>query len=164
MFDKKFLLFAMLAFGVIVVACAPAPTPTPTAAPATAAPQAPVAGVPLPVTKSGYPSKTITILAPANPGGGWDQTSRLMQQVLTNEKIVPVAAGQNVRGIACIRRRVDAINVAAKHDGVDIIGTIDGEGTQRREPAAPAAHDNLAVAVVEILGDSPHHMQGPQLV
>ncbi|MBI5650806.1 MAG: tripartite tricarboxylate transporter substrate binding protein [Chloroflexi bacterium] len=33
----------------------------------------------------------MTILAPANPGGGWDQTSRLMQQVFVSEKLLPVS-------------------------------------------------------------------------
>ena len=37
-----------------------------------------------------YPSKALTILAHANPGGGWDQTSRLMQKVLSEDKIVSV--------------------------------------------------------------------------
>ncbi|MCW1968631.1 MAG: tripartite tricarboxylate transporter substrate-binding protein [Anaerolineae bacterium] len=37
-----------------------------------------------------YPSKALTILAPANPGGGWDQTSRLMQKVLSEDKLVSV--------------------------------------------------------------------------
>jgi len=31
---------------------------------------------------------TLTIMAPANPGGGWDQTARLMQRALASEKIV----------------------------------------------------------------------------
>src|SRR5213594_585451 len=39
-------------------------------------------------SNSGFPSKPIRIMAPANPGGGWDQTARLMQQVLVSEKIV----------------------------------------------------------------------------
>lgn len=108
MFSPKSVLFVLLALVVIVAACAPAPTPAPTPAPPTAAPKptealkptvAPtVATGPLPLTKSGYPSKTLTILAPANPGGGWDQTSRLMQQVLTNEKIVPVAVEVTNKG------------------------------------------------------------------
>jgi putative tricarboxylic transport membrane protein len=29
-------------------------------------------------------------MAPANPGGGWDQTARLVQQVLSTERILPV--------------------------------------------------------------------------
>ena len=31
-------------------------------------------------------------MAPANPGGGWDQTARIVQQVLTTERILPVAS------------------------------------------------------------------------
>jgi putative tricarboxylic transport membrane protein len=41
-------------------------------------------------TDSGFPTKPVTIIAPANPGGGWDQTARMMQQALLAEKIVSV--------------------------------------------------------------------------
>jgi putative tricarboxylic transport membrane protein len=41
-------------------------------------------------SRSSFPKKPITIMAPANPGGGWDQTARVIQQVLTREKILPV--------------------------------------------------------------------------
>lgn len=37
-----------------------------------------------------FPSKPVTIMAPANPGGGWDQTARLIQQTLASQKIVMV--------------------------------------------------------------------------
>ena len=30
-------------------------------------------------TASGYPARAITLLASANPGGGWDQTARQMK-------------------------------------------------------------------------------------
>ena len=39
-----------------------------------------------------FPKKPITIMAPANPGGGWDQTARVIQQVLSSERILPVAS------------------------------------------------------------------------
>src|SRR4029453_5964956 len=39
-----------------------------------------------------FPKKPITIMAPANPGGGWDQTARVIQQVLTSERILPVVS------------------------------------------------------------------------
>ncbi len=39
-----------------------------------------------------------TIIAPANPGGGWDQTARTMQQVMQEEGISPSAQVQNVPG------------------------------------------------------------------
>ena len=39
-----------------------------------------------------------TIIAPANPGGGWDQTARTMQAVLQDEKISDSVQVQNVPG------------------------------------------------------------------
>jgi len=48
------------------------------------------ADTPLPRTADGYPNRPLMIMAPANPGGGWDQTSRVIQHVLVSRKIVPV--------------------------------------------------------------------------
>ncbi|MTH64976.1 Bug family tripartite tricarboxylate transporter substrate binding protein [Paracoccus shanxieyensis] len=39
-----------------------------------------------------------TIIAPANPGGGWDQTARTMQQVMQEDGISPSTQVQNVPG------------------------------------------------------------------
>jgi len=36
----------------------------------------------------GQPLPSLKILIPANPGGGWDQTSRAMEQALRAEKLV----------------------------------------------------------------------------
>lgn len=38
-----------------------------------------------------YPTQPITVIAPAGPGSGWDMTARTVTQVLTDEKLVPVA-------------------------------------------------------------------------
>jgi putative tricarboxylic transport membrane protein len=35
-----------------------------------------------------YPSRNVRIMAPADPGGGWDQTARTMQQVLTTGGVI----------------------------------------------------------------------------
>ncbi len=40
----------------------------------------------------------LKIIAPAAPGGGWDQTARAMQQTLQGEKIVPNVQVMNVPG------------------------------------------------------------------
>lgn len=40
----------------------------------------------------------LKIMAPANPGGGWDQTARAMQQALQQEKLVKSAQVVNVPG------------------------------------------------------------------
>ena len=39
-----------------------------------------------------------TIIAPANPGGGWDQTARTMQTVMQEEGVSPSVQVQNVPG------------------------------------------------------------------
>lgn len=44
----------------------------------------------IPRTASGFPKKPLTLIAPSNPGGGWDQLARLIQQVMTNEGLLPV--------------------------------------------------------------------------
>ena len=41
-------------------------------------------------TAAGYPDGPLTIIAPANPGGGWDQTARQIQQVWTETGILGV--------------------------------------------------------------------------
>ncbi|MXZ69930.1 MAG: tripartite tricarboxylate transporter substrate binding protein [Acidobacteria bacterium] len=41
-------------------------------------------------TAAGFPDGPITIIAPANPGGGWDQTARQIQQVWTEAGILGV--------------------------------------------------------------------------
>lgn len=40
----------------------------------------------------------LTLIAPANPGGGWDQTARLMQTVLQDEDLATRVQVQNVPG------------------------------------------------------------------
>jgi putative tricarboxylic transport membrane protein len=41
-------------------------------------------------TSTNYPNGPISIIAPANPGGGWDQTARQIQQVLTEIGVLGV--------------------------------------------------------------------------
>lgn len=41
-------------------------------------------------TAAGYPDGPMTIIAPANPGGGWDQTARQIQQVWTETGLIGV--------------------------------------------------------------------------
>ncbi|HEY8341598.1 MAG TPA: tripartite tricarboxylate transporter substrate binding protein [Calditerricola sp.] len=42
-----------------------------------------------PTTATAEPPKSLRFLVPAAPGGGWDQTARVMQQVLKEEGIIP---------------------------------------------------------------------------
>jgi putative tricarboxylic transport membrane protein len=40
----------------------------------------------------------LTLIAPANPGGGWDQTARVMQTVLQNEELASRVQVKNIPG------------------------------------------------------------------
>ena len=42
--------------------------------------------------------ETLTLVVPAAPGGGWDQTARVMQQVLQQEGLVRTVVVENVPG------------------------------------------------------------------
>jgi putative tricarboxylic transport membrane protein len=42
--------------------------------------------------------ESVNIVAPADPGGGWDQTARAMSEVLTQEEIVGSAPVENIPG------------------------------------------------------------------
>jgi putative tricarboxylic transport membrane protein len=70
-----------------------------------------------PVTARDFPSKNLTIIVPANPGGGWDGTARAVQEVLRNEKIAA--------------KPVDVVNVPGGGGTVglaQLIGTHKGDG------------------------------------
>ena len=67
----------VLAAGVLTAGC--------TRGPATERPAAALAP-----TAAGYPQGALTLIAPANPGGGWDQTARQIQQVWTETGILGV--------------------------------------------------------------------------
>ena len=62
----------------------------------------------MPVTASDWrevapffePFADFKIIVPAAPGGGWDQTARVMQQVLQRIGVVRTASVENVPGAA----------------------------------------------------------------
>lgn len=62
----------------------------------------------------------LKIMAPAAPGGGWDQTARSMQQALTLEKLVKSAQVINVAGAGGSVGLAQFIN-GAKGDGSQIM-------------------------------------------
>jgi tripartite-type tricarboxylate transporter receptor subunit TctC len=92
------MLAVLLLAAMLVGACAVAPVAAPAggdaaapvateaaapeAAPATDGAMAPTAG--------GFPNKALQIMAPANPGGGWDTTARLLAQTMTEAGVSPV--------------------------------------------------------------------------
>lgn len=43
---------------------------------------------PTPAASTGYPDKTITVVAPSGAGGGWDKTARSLSKVLAETKLI----------------------------------------------------------------------------
>ena len=58
-------------------------------------------------------SETLTLLAPAAPGGGWDQTARVMQQVLRDTDLAPTAQVINVPGAGGVIGLAQVVNSQA---------------------------------------------------
>jgi putative tricarboxylic transport membrane protein len=92
------MLAVLLLAAMLVGACAVAPVAAPAggdaAAPASteaAAPEAaPATDGAMAPTAGGFPNKALQIMAPANPGGGWDTTARLLAQTMTEAGVSPV--------------------------------------------------------------------------
>ena len=59
-------------------------------------------------------SETLTLLAPAAPGGGWDQTARVMQQVFRSTELAPRAQVVNVPGAGGV---IGLARVVSSHEG-----------------------------------------------
>src|SRR6187431_2283136 len=74
-----------------------------------------IAGVTLFAT-SAFAQMELKIIAPAAPGGGWDQTARSIQQALTAEKLVKSAQVQNIAGAGGTVGLAQFVN-SAKGDG-----------------------------------------------
>src|SRR5258705_13378664 len=65
---------------------------------------------------SAFAQMELKIIAPAAPGGGWDQTARSMQQALIAEKLVKNAQAINIAGAGGTIGLAQFVN-GAKGDG-----------------------------------------------
>ena len=122
------------------------------------------AAEPRPRTTHGFPQRPIILMAPANPGGGWDQLARLIQLVLVEEKILPVplqvvnrgGAGGTI-GLAelAVRNRNDEHTIMIA--GSVMVGAVVAHqspfGLDDTEPIARLTSEHLVIAVPP---DSPH--------
>ena len=69
---------------------------------------------------SAYAQMELKIIAPAAPGGGWDQTARSIQQALIAEKLVKSAQVQNIAGAGGTVGLAQFVN-GAKGDGNQLL-------------------------------------------
>ncbi|MCU1530972.1 MAG: C4-dicarboxylate transporter substrate-binding protein [Arthrobacter sp.] len=90
------------------------------------------------------PIKKLSIIVPANPGGGWDQTGRAMQQDLQSNKIVSsaqvtnVGGGGGTNGLAQLATEKDVNTLMVM--GYVMVGAVETNAAQTRlEDTTPIA-------------------------
>lgn len=101
----------------------------------------------------------VSIIVPADPGGGWDQTGRAMAKVLTDEAIVKSAPVTNVGGaggtigLAQLRNQKDPATLMV--NGLVMVGAIETNASQvRLEDTTPIARLTDEALVVVVPADS----------
>ncbi len=115
-------------------------------------------------TASGYPARPITLLAPANPGGGWDQTARQLQQVWTETQIlgVPVevvnrgGAGGTIGLADLVTRQRNDPHTLMVFGQVMIGATRTNESAVSIDDTVPLARLLDEYEVVAVASDSPY--------
>lgn len=115
--------------------------------------------VPFPAAAAGgFPYRPLSLLVPANPGGGWDQLARLMQQVITASQLSPKpldvfnkgGAGGAIGLAELMTRRHDDAYTLMVSGAVMIGSTISQNSPFRASETKPLARlilENLVVAV-----------------
>jgi putative tricarboxylic transport membrane protein len=108
-------------------------------------------------------SHTLTLLAPAAPGGGWDQTARVMQQVFRDTGLAPTAQVINIPGAGGV---IGLAQVANTHEGdpnllmmtgLIMMGAIlTNESPVTLEQVTPIARLLGEYEVLVVPRDSPH--------
>jgi putative tricarboxylic transport membrane protein len=63
----------------------------------------------------GYPARRLSIMAPGDPGGGWDSTARTLQRVLRETKLAP--KGAEVYDVPGAGGTIGLSQFASKHAG-----------------------------------------------
>lgn len=171
-FARTFVLLAMLLAAVVAGCAAPAPAPA-AEAPAAEAPAAteapaaegeaaaPAAGQ---TTASGFPDKAIQMMAPANPGGGWDVTARLVAQTLQETGISPTpvevfnvpGAGGTV-GLAQLTSQNAGDAYTPMMMGLVMVGAIVTNASPvTLENTTPLARLIAEYEIIVVPADSPH--------
>jgi putative tricarboxylic transport membrane protein len=110
-----------------------------------------------------YPARPLEIVAPANPGGGWDALARTMNRVLEIEKLYPQPmsvlnkpGGGGAVGLAYIfQKKGDDYEVVAFSPPL-IINTINKTFTQNYKELTPLAKLITDYQVFIVKADSPY--------
>lgn len=105
--------------------------------------------------------KSISVIAPADPGGGWDQTARAVSQVFTDEKIVGSAPVTNIGGaggtvgLAALANEKDPATLMVT--GLVMVGAVEtNQSSSRIEDTTPIAKMTEEALVVVVPASSPY--------
>ncbi|SIO15612.1 Bug family tripartite tricarboxylate transporter substrate binding protein [Agromyces cerinus] len=103
----------------------------------------------------------VNLIAPADPGGGWDQTARAMSQVLTDEELVAQAPVQNIGGaggtvgLASLANEKDPATLMVT--GLVMVGAVETNASDVRiEDMTPIAKLTEEALVLVVPSSSPY--------
>lgn len=104
---------------------------------------------------------SVNLIAPADPGGGWDQTARAMSQVLTDEDLVGSAPVENIGGaggtvgLAALANEQDPATLMVT--GLVMVGAVETNASASRiEDTTPIARLTEEALVLVVPADSPY--------
>ncbi|MRX42605.1 Bug family tripartite tricarboxylate transporter substrate binding protein [Agromyces kandeliae] len=105
--------------------------------------------------------RSVNVIAPADPGGGWDQTARAIAQVLTDEGIVSSAPVQNIGGaggtvgLASLANETDPATLMIT--GLVMVGAVETNASEVRiEDMTPIARLTEEALVLVVPASSPY--------
>lgn len=103
----------------------------------------------------------VNLIAPADPGGGWDQTARAMSQVLTDEDLVGSAPVENIGGaggtvgLAALANERDPATLMVT--GLVMVGAVETNASAVRiEDMTPIAKLTEEALVLVVPASSPY--------
>ena len=103
----------------------------------------------------------VNLIAPADPGGGWDQTARALSQVLTEEDLVGSAPVENIGGaggtvgLAALANEKDPATLMVT--GLVMVGAVETNASQVRiEDTTPIANHTEEAHVLVVPASSPY--------
>lgn len=103
----------------------------------------------------------VSLIAPADPGGGWDQTARAISQVLTDEDLVGSAPVQNIGGaggtvgLAALANEKDPATLMVT--GLVMVGAVETNASAVRiEDMTPIARLTEEALVLVVPASSPY--------
>ncbi|MEV1131020.1 tripartite tricarboxylate transporter substrate binding protein [Agromyces sp. NPDC049794] len=104
---------------------------------------------------------TVHLIAPADPGGGWDQTARALSQVLTDEGLVGSAPVENIGGaggtvgLASLANEKDPATLMVT--GLVMVGAVETNASEVRiEDMTPIARLTEEALVLVVPASSPY--------